>query len=145
MRLALQYIIAKWTLYISMYKTKVDKPCINFCNLRLTATLRDSGNLTYSRMRKLLKAKLEELGFPNLASIALEQGEQQQQLWQGSLTETSSNMVWLLEVAECKKWLHRRPIGEEVKGTYLRPWAYRLYISYKNSECIVIVTIIGNS
>ena len=22
-----------------MYKTEVDKPCINFCNLRLTATL----------------------------------------------------------------------------------------------------------
>ena len=40
-RLALQYIIAKQTVCTLMYKTKVDKPCINFCSLWLTATLRD--------------------------------------------------------------------------------------------------------
>ena len=39
MRLALQYNIAKMTVCTSMYKTKMNKPCINFCNLRLTATV----------------------------------------------------------------------------------------------------------
>ena len=38
-RLALQYNIAKLTVDTSMYKYKIEKPCINFCNLRLTATL----------------------------------------------------------------------------------------------------------
>ena len=33
-------IIAKMTVYTPMYKTKINKPCINFCNLRLTATLK---------------------------------------------------------------------------------------------------------
>ena len=36
-KLALQYDIAKLTVHTSMYKTKIDKPCINFCNMQLTA------------------------------------------------------------------------------------------------------------
>ena len=38
-RLALQYNIAKLTVDTSVYKYKIDNTRINFCNLRLTATL----------------------------------------------------------------------------------------------------------
>ena len=57
--------------------------------------LRDSGCLTYSRMREHLKAKSEELGFPS-AEIDLHNlraEAQQQQPGQRSLIEIFSNMA----------------------------------------------------
>ena len=42
-----------------MYKTEVDKPCINFCNLRLTATL--IGKTSISNRNTYIRAYSSDL------------------------------------------------------------------------------------
>ena len=68
--------------------------------------LRDSGNLTYSRMRDILKAKLEELGFPS-HKFSIHSHRT------GGATAAATAGI---PDRDFQKWLHRRPNCEEVKG-----------------------------